>query len=64
MADQLWLMTRVREEEYDEVLCVSFSCFPGFSLVLSAAGLGGKVGKVCKEFEYNRDEIYWVNVLR
>ena len=34
------------------VLQVSFSCFPGFSLVLdSKARLGGKVGSACEEFE-------------
>jgi len=41
---------------YDpRVLHVSFSCFPGFSLVLDPGGrlggLGGKFGSACEEFE-------------
>ena len=43
------------------VLHVSFSCFPGFCLVVDPSGrlgsLGVKVGSVCEEFEDNEGGI-------
>jgi len=54
-------MTRIREEEEEELGSSCCRCFPGFSLVLDPRGrlegMGGKVGNSCAEFEVNKGGI-------